>query len=83
MWHANLQECCSNQEYVKVISGNAMQSNYGFDGLINACWKYKMFQKEMKSIPLVDSLYQLFMRGMMLSSIMPSAEASWRTPCEP
>ncbi|KAL1813715.1 hypothetical protein ACET3Z_023780 [Daucus carota] len=34
------------QEYVKGISSTGMQSNYGFDGQIHACWTHKMSQME-------------------------------------
>ncbi|KAH6760482.1 alpha/beta-Hydrolases superfamily protein [Perilla frutescens var. hirtella] len=38
------------QEYVKGISSTGMQSKYGFDGQINACWTHKMSRKELESI---------------------------------
>ncbi|XP_042036670.1 putative aminoacrylate hydrolase RutD [Salvia splendens] len=38
------------QEYVKGISSTGMQSKYGFDGQINACWTHKMSRKEIESI---------------------------------
>ncbi|KAG8381127.1 hypothetical protein BUALT_Bualt06G0090100 [Buddleja alternifolia] len=38
------------QEYVKGISSAGMQSNYGFDGQINACWTHKMSRTELESI---------------------------------
>lgn len=38
------------QEYVKGISASGMQSNHGFDGQINACWRHKMSRKELESI---------------------------------
>ncbi|WOH06653.1 hypothetical protein DCAR_0626081 [Daucus carota subsp. sativus] len=34
------------QEYVKGISSTGMQTNYGFDGQIHACWTHKMSQTE-------------------------------------
>ncbi|XP_041998650.1 putative aminoacrylate hydrolase RutD [Salvia splendens] len=37
-------------EYVKAISSTGMQSKYGFDGQINACWTHKMSRKEIESI---------------------------------
>ncbi|KAK6135224.1 hypothetical protein DH2020_031032 [Rehmannia glutinosa] len=40
------------QEYVKGISATGMQSNYGFDGQINACWTHKMSRTELESIRL-------------------------------
>nr|POF03267.1 hypothetical protein CFP56_44186 [Quercus suber] len=30
------------QEYVKGLSASGMQSNYGFEGQLNACWTHKM-----------------------------------------
>ncbi|KAJ4726679.1 Alpha/beta fold hydrolase [Melia azedarach] len=38
------------QEYVKGISATGMQTNYGFDGQIHACWTHKMIQKEIEII---------------------------------
>ncbi|KAA8533587.1 hypothetical protein F0562_030979 [Nyssa sinensis] len=38
------------QEYVNGISATGMQSNYGFDGQINACWKHKMSRTELELI---------------------------------
>ncbi|KAJ9172207.1 hypothetical protein P3X46_015472 [Hevea brasiliensis] len=38
------------QEYVKGISSTGMQSNYGFEGQINACWTHKMTQMEIEVI---------------------------------
>ncbi|CAA0813029.1 alpha/beta-Hydrolases superfamily protein [Striga hermonthica] len=38
------------QEYVKGISSTGMQSSYGFDGQINACWTHKMSHTELESI---------------------------------
>ncbi|KAG6391540.1 hypothetical protein SASPL_149296 [Salvia splendens] len=38
------------QEYVKGISSTGMQSKYGFEGQINACWTHKMSRKEIESI---------------------------------
>ncbi|KAG8654895.1 putative aminoacrylate hydrolase RutD isoform X2 [Manihot esculenta] len=38
------------QEYVKSISSTGMQSNYGFEGQINACWTHKMMQTEIEVI---------------------------------
>ncbi|KAL3838061.1 hypothetical protein ACJIZ3_022652 [Penstemon smallii] len=38
------------QEYVKGISATGMQSNYGFDGQINACWTHKLSRTEIESI---------------------------------
>ncbi|KAF7816679.1 putative aminoacrylate hydrolase RutD isoform A [Senna tora] len=38
------------QQYVKGISATGMQSNFGFEGQLNACWTHKMTQMEMESI---------------------------------
>ncbi|XP_077251323.1 alpha/beta-Hydrolases superfamily protein [Tasmannia lanceolata] len=38
------------QEYVKGISSAGMQSNYGFEGQVNACWRHKMTSKELETI---------------------------------
>ncbi|XP_075494264.1 uncharacterized protein LOC142531879 isoform X2 [Primulina tabacum] len=38
------------QEYVKGISSTGMQSNYGFEGQLNACWTHKMSRTELESI---------------------------------
>ncbi|GFP94777.1 putative non-heme bromoperoxidase bpoc [Phtheirospermum japonicum] len=38
------------QEYVKGISATGMQSSYGFDGQINACWTHNMSRTEIESI---------------------------------
>ncbi|KAL7106886.1 hypothetical protein ACP275_06G020200 [Erythranthe tilingii] len=41
------------QEYVKGISATGMQSNYGFDGQVNACWTHKISRTEIESIRVV------------------------------
>ncbi|KAF5193277.1 alpha/beta-Hydrolases superfamily protein [Thalictrum thalictroides] len=38
------------QEYVKGISSSGMQSSYGFEGQINACWTHKVTYKELEVI---------------------------------
>ncbi|GLT63669.1 hypothetical protein SLA2020_362150 [Shorea laevis] len=38
------------QEYVKGITATGMQSNYGFDGQVNACWTHKMKRTEIELI---------------------------------
>ncbi|KAF6136174.1 hypothetical protein GIB67_001583 [Kingdonia uniflora] len=38
------------QEYVRNISSAGMQSNYGFEGQVNACWTHKMTSKEIDVI---------------------------------
>ena len=38
------------QEYVKGISSTGMQTNYGFEGQINACWTHKLMLAEFEAI---------------------------------
>ncbi|CDP05044.1 unnamed protein product [Coffea canephora] len=38
------------QEYVKGISSTGMQTNYGFEGQINACWTHKLTLAEFEAI---------------------------------
>ncbi|XP_010520969.1 PREDICTED: uncharacterized protein LOC104799971 [Tarenaya hassleriana] len=38
------------QQYVKGISTTGMQSKYGFDGQINACWTHKVKRTELEQI---------------------------------
>ncbi|XP_065049368.1 uncharacterized protein LOC135679485 [Musa acuminata AAA Group] len=38
------------QDYVKAISSSGMQSNYGFEGQLNACWMHNMTSKELETI---------------------------------
>ncbi|XP_010266578.1 PREDICTED: uncharacterized protein LOC104604050 isoform X2 [Nelumbo nucifera] len=38
------------QEYVRGISSTGMQSNYGFEGQVNACWTHKITSKELEVI---------------------------------
>ncbi|KAL1069626.1 hypothetical protein V6Z11_D12G279700 [Gossypium hirsutum] len=38
------------QEYVKGITASGMQSNHGFEGQINACWRHKMTRAELDLI---------------------------------
>ncbi|XP_076957808.1 uncharacterized protein LOC143633376 [Bidens hawaiensis] len=38
------------KEYVKGISATGMQSNYGLDGQINACWTHKVSKAELEAI---------------------------------
>ncbi|GAA0149702.1 hydrolase [Lithospermum erythrorhizon] len=38
------------QEYVRGISSTGMQSSYGFDGQLNACWTHKLTQIDIESI---------------------------------
>ncbi|CAH9069981.1 unnamed protein product [Cuscuta europaea] len=47
---ANTRRAILYQEYVKAISATGMQSSYGLDGQINACWTHKLSKKEFESI---------------------------------
>ncbi|XVF53376.1 hypothetical protein PTKIN_Ptkin05aG0094500 [Pterospermum kingtungense] len=47
---SNTRRAILYQEYVKGITASGMQSNYGFDGQINACWKHKMTRAEIDLI---------------------------------
>ncbi|KAK1275674.1 hypothetical protein QJS04_geneDACA022488 [Acorus gramineus] len=38
------------QEYVKGITSTGMQSSYGFEGQVNACWTHKLTSKELETI---------------------------------
>ncbi|XP_028790703.1 uncharacterized protein LOC114746639 [Neltuma alba] len=38
------------QQYVKGISATGMQSNFGFEGQVNACWTHKITQTEVDLI---------------------------------
>lgn len=38
------------QEYVRGITSTGMQSSYGFDGQVNACWNHKMPRTEIELI---------------------------------
>uniref|UniRef100_A0A5B6ZDB1 AB hydrolase-1 domain-containing protein n=1 Tax=Davidia involucrata TaxID=16924 RepID=A0A5B6ZDB1_DAVIN len=46
----NTRRAILYQEYVNGISATGMQSNYGFDGQINACWTHKMSRTELELI---------------------------------
>ncbi|KAK6155570.1 hypothetical protein DH2020_009818 [Rehmannia glutinosa] len=72
------------QEYVKGISATGMQSNYGFDGQINACWTHKMSRTELESIRLAgfpisvihgrhDVIAQLCHAKRLAEKLYPSA----------
>nr|POF08848.1 hypothetical protein CFP56_43578 [Quercus suber] len=39
-----------SEEYVKGISATGMQSNYGFESQLNACWTHKMTRTEIELI---------------------------------
>ncbi|KAF8042850.1 hypothetical protein BT93_A1240 [Corymbia citriodora subsp. variegata] len=39
-----------HQEYVKSITTTGLQSDYGFQGQINACWKHRMTRTEIELI---------------------------------
>ncbi|URE14254.1 hydrolase, alpha beta fold family domain containing protein [Musa troglodytarum] len=41
---------CFPKDYVKAISSSGMQSNYGFEGQLNACWTHNMTSKELETI---------------------------------
>ncbi|XVE64418.1 hypothetical protein DITRI_Ditri07aG0099100 [Diplodiscus trichospermus] len=47
---SNTRRAILYQEYVKGITSSGMQSSYGFDGQINACWTHKMTRAEIDSI---------------------------------
>ena len=38
------------QQYVKGISSTGMQSSYGFEGQVSACWKHQMTRTEIELI---------------------------------
>lgn len=38
------------QEYVKGILSTGMQSNYGFEGQINACWTHSVSRGDIEAI---------------------------------
>ncbi|XP_023923184.1 uncharacterized protein LOC112034603 [Quercus suber] len=46
----NTRRAILYQEYVKGISATGMQSNYGFEGQLNACWTHKMTRTEIELI---------------------------------
>ncbi|KAL0321561.1 UNVERIFIED_CONTAM: putative aminoacrylate hydrolase RutD [Sesamum calycinum] len=73
-----------SQEYVKGISATGMQSNYGFDGQVNACWTHKMSRAELESIRLAgfpisvihgrhDVIAQLCHAKRLAEKLYPSA----------
>lgn len=47
---SNTRRSILYQEYVKGITSTGMQSNYGFDGQVNACWNHKMTRTEIEVI---------------------------------
>ncbi|XP_050385242.1 uncharacterized protein LOC126801824 [Argentina anserina] len=47
---SNTRRAILYQEYVKGISATGMQSNYGFEGQLNACWTHKMTPTEIEMI---------------------------------
>ncbi|GMJ06358.1 hypothetical protein like AT5G53050 [Hibiscus trionum] len=47
---SNTRRSILYQDYVKGITASGMQSNYGFEGQINACWRHKMTQAEIDLI---------------------------------
>lgn len=38
------------QQYVTAISATGMQSSYGFEGQVKACWNHKLSSKEIESM---------------------------------
>ncbi|MCL7047683.1 hypothetical protein MKW94_017969 [Papaver nudicaule] len=38
------------QEYVKGIKSSGMQSNYGFEGQLNACWTHRVTSRDIEAI---------------------------------
>ncbi|XAR71616.1 Carboxylesterase [Bertholletia excelsa] len=72
------------QEYVKGISATGMQSNYGFDGQVNACWTHRMSRKELEAIISAgflisvihgrhDVIAQLYYAKRLAKKLHPSA----------
>lgn len=47
---SNTRRVILYQEYVKGITASGMQSNHGFEGQINACWRHKMTRAEIDLI---------------------------------
>ncbi|KAG4117740.1 hypothetical protein ERO13_D12G249800v2 [Gossypium hirsutum] len=47
---SNTRRVILYQEYVKGITASGMQSNHGFEGQINACWRHKMTRAELDLI---------------------------------
>ncbi|KAL5539342.1 hypothetical protein UlMin_043831 [Ulmus minor] len=47
---SNTRRAILYQEYVKNISATGMQSNYGFEGQVNACWTHKLTRTEIEFI---------------------------------
>ncbi|KAL4384161.1 hypothetical protein GQ457_15G012160 [Hibiscus cannabinus] len=47
---SNTRRAVLYQEYVKGITKSGMQSNYGFEGQLNACWRHKMTREEIDLI---------------------------------
>ncbi|KAL1206699.1 hypothetical protein V5N11_027258 [Cardamine amara subsp. amara] len=46
----NTRRAILYQQYVKGISETGMQSKYGFDGQLNACWLHKITKPEIEAI---------------------------------
>ncbi|KAF8008414.1 hypothetical protein BT93_K2174 [Corymbia citriodora subsp. variegata] len=53
---SNTRRAILYQEYVKAISASGMQSPYGFEGQVNACWRHKMTPKEIEMIRSIGFL---------------------------
>lgn len=60
------------QQYVKAISETGMQSKYGFDGQLNACWLHKITKPEIERIRsagfLVSVIHGRYATPMQLDS---------------
>jgi len=65
------------QQYVKGISETGMQSKYGFDGQINACWLHKITKPEIEVIRsagfLVSVIHGRYATPTQLESKSPCA----------
>ncbi|KAF8380010.1 hypothetical protein HHK36_027479 [Tetracentron sinense] len=72
------------KEYVKGISSTGMQSNYGFEGQVNACWTHKMTRMELEMIRSAgflisvihgrnDVIAQIYYARKLAEKLQPSA----------
>lgn len=65
------------QQYVKGISETGMQSKYGFDGQLNACWLHKITKSEIELIRsagfLVSVIHGRYATPTQLKSKSPRA----------
>ncbi|OEL32791.1 hypothetical protein BAE44_0006188 [Dichanthelium oligosanthes] len=73
------------QEYVKGLSSGGMQSRYGFEGQMNACWTHKLSTKELDRIRLAgflvliihgrdDVVAQLYHARRLAEKLQPAAK---------